>query len=125
MGFGIMVNSLEPLQEALDKFPKRDTKTQGEYLAFIEIWLRDCNNKFSAFQKEYDKQVHPSRKQLSEDAFCLRNFDDEETKSKCESECIFGKKHFDLSLCRHVKNQDLVIRTSKFGKLLSGSEETK
>jgi len=57
MGFGIMVNSLEPLQEALDKFPKRDTKTQGEYLAFIEIWLRDCNNKFFAFQRNLKERA--------------------------------------------------------------------
>jgi len=115
------MTSLIDLQKALDEVEAVVWAT-CEFGSTGREKMNVLMNQFAVFKL---LNVIVPRKQLSEDAFCLRNFDDEETKSKCESECIFGKKHFDLSLCRHVKNQDLVIRTSKFGKLLSGSEEIK
>jgi len=94
-----------------------------EVTAIVSYSNEKCETVYQYKRKEWVEgktkgdYILLDREQLSQEAFCLRNFDDEETKSKCKSECIFGEKPFDLSLCQHPKNQDLVIRVSRIEKL--------
>jgi len=79
--------------------------------------LRDFNNKFSAFQKEYDKQVHPSRKQLEDKA---------KTFSQLELE---SSRLLDEVYYFHRKNKKILAdydakQWVSLEELLSGSEET-
>ena len=56
------MTSLEDLRKALKNRPKFDL----EWVPEVQEWFEGFEAKFSIFQKDYDKQVHVPRKQLSE-----------------------------------------------------------
>jgi hypothetical protein len=115
---GWIILSSKDLQKALDHRPELNIHlTAQENAMVLDTYTDHIRELFSPFQKEYDKQVHVSRKQLEDQAKTFEEIELESCKLYDEVFCQKTKKHEDIDI--FCKTKWISLK-----ELLSGSAKT-